>query len=228
MKSWKKSGGRLLAMSVAASVAAAGPVGGAESGSEAENRDEQAQSGDAGNDIVFLKSQGEHDWLASALIGRNVHDSQGNSLGDINDVLLKDGQIRAVLIGVGGFLGLGQKEVAVSASALEFRKKGESGAYQQGWQLPRSLRNQDRESDDPQASGKAGAGGEARKSEEAVKRSDDRHSDMYLVLNVTKEQLEAAPSFARLGQTSGEENKKSEQRDSDDSDDSAADRTNVQ
>lgn len=203
MKPRKEGRVRLFALTVAGSLAAATPVSGAESGPESDSQEKQAQS--IGEDIGFLRSQGEEDWLASALIGRSVQDSQGKTVGDINDVLLKDGQIRAVLIGVGGFLGLGQKEVAVSASALEFRKKGGSDAYQRSRQLPRSLRDQDRRAGDPQASG------------ETAKRKDDRHSDMYIVLNVTKEQLEAAPSFARLGQDSQDSENKGKQKDGGDS-----------
>lgn len=222
MKSRRKGTGRLLAVIVAGSVAAAAPVAGAENGPEAGEQAQKAKSGDAGGgDIGFLKSQGDGDWLASALIGRSVQDNQGKSVGDINDVLLKDGRIKAVLIGVGGFLGLGQKEVAVSASALEFRKKEESSAYQRSRDLPRSLRDQGRESGgDGQASGETGGRGDAHMSGEGTaKGKDDRHSDMYIVLNVTKQQLEAAPSFARLGQKSGNKDARK------DSGDSAAEQT---
>lgn len=57
----------------------------------------------------------------SELEGQTVYDPQGNSLGQISDVLMsRDGQLAAVLVGVGGFLGIGQKDVAVSVNQLDF------------------------------------------------------------------------------------------------------------
>ena len=56
---------------------------------------------------------------ASKLIGTSVKNQAGESIGDINEVVLtKEGQIAAVVIGVGGFLGIGEREVAVSFESL--------------------------------------------------------------------------------------------------------------
>ena len=60
-------------------------------------------------------------WRATDLDGKDVYDTQGESIGEITDVLVsEDGKVIAVLVGVGGFLGIGEKDVAVSMSALEF------------------------------------------------------------------------------------------------------------
>lgn len=60
-------------------------------------------------------------WRATDLEGKDVYDTQGESIGEITDVLVsEDGKVMAVLVGVGGFLGIGEKDVAVSMSALEF------------------------------------------------------------------------------------------------------------
>ena len=41
---------------------------------------------------------------------QSVYDTKDNKIGDVNDVLLdKDGQVSAVILGVGGFLGIGEK-----------------------------------------------------------------------------------------------------------------------
>jgi sporulation protein YlmC with PRC-barrel domain len=65
---------------------------------------------------------------ASRLIGTRVRNAAGESIGDINDVVLgSDGQVRAVIVGVGGFLGLGEREVAVAMDALQLQA-GQSGA----------------------------------------------------------------------------------------------------
>ena len=60
---------------------------------------------------------------ASKLIGTNVTNAANESVGEINDVVLaKDGKVAAVIVGVGGFLGIGEREVALSYGSLRFSK----------------------------------------------------------------------------------------------------------
>jgi sporulation protein YlmC with PRC-barrel domain len=60
---------------------------------------------------------------ASKLIGLTVRNAAGESIGDINEVVLgKDGRVAAVVIGVGGFLGIGEREVAVRFDALQLAR----------------------------------------------------------------------------------------------------------
>jgi hypothetical protein len=66
---------------------------------------------------------------ASRLIGTTVKNTQGEKVGDINDIVLApDGQIRAVVVGVGGFLGLGEHEVAVSMNSLQMQHNAAGGS----------------------------------------------------------------------------------------------------
>ena len=45
------------------------------------------------------------------------------SVGEIKDIVLgKDGKVAAVIVGVGGFLGMGEREVAISYGGLKFAK----------------------------------------------------------------------------------------------------------
>jgi sporulation protein YlmC with PRC-barrel domain len=63
---------------------------------------------------MFGEEQASDEWLASNLIGQPVVNADNESVGEINDIVTnKDGDIVAVLIGVGGFLGIGEKDVAV-------------------------------------------------------------------------------------------------------------------
>lgn len=49
-----------------------------------------------------------------------------DDVGEINDVILgRDGQIKAVVLGVGGFLGIGEKNVAVPMQDVKFVKNGD-------------------------------------------------------------------------------------------------------
>ncbi len=55
---------------------------------------------------------------------QSVYDSQDNKIGDVNDLLVdKDGKVSAVIVGVGGFLGAGEKNVAVPFTALKLSEK---------------------------------------------------------------------------------------------------------
>ena len=58
---------------------------------------------------------------------QSVYDTRDNKIGDVNDLLLdKNGKIAAVIVGVGGFLGMGEKNVAVPFSSLKVAEKNGS------------------------------------------------------------------------------------------------------
>ena len=60
-------------------------------------------------------------WRASKLIGLNVYNDQNEKLGDISEILLdKSGKVEGVVIGVGGFLGMGQHDIKVDMAKLKF------------------------------------------------------------------------------------------------------------
>ena len=76
----------------------------------------------------FLTKQESTDMLASNLIGQTVVNSQDESIGDINDLVTDEsGKVIAVLVGTGGFLGLGEKDVALGYQDLRF-VRDENGA----------------------------------------------------------------------------------------------------
>jgi sporulation protein YlmC with PRC-barrel domain len=57
----------------------------------------------------------------------DVYDTHDNKIGAVSDVLLdKSGQVSAVILSVGGFLGIGEKDVAVPFNALQIREKNEN------------------------------------------------------------------------------------------------------
>ena len=58
---------------------------------------------------------------ASPILGRQVLDQTGKTAGRIVDVLVdQEGQTRAAVIDVGGFMGLGQRRIAVAWRGLRF------------------------------------------------------------------------------------------------------------
>lgn len=67
---------------------------------------------------------GEGDALVSDIMGATIFSSgaeDAESIGTVNDLVISvDGEIHAVVIGVGGFLGIGEKDVAVDFASLEY------------------------------------------------------------------------------------------------------------
>jgi sporulation protein YlmC with PRC-barrel domain len=69
----------------------------------------------------FLAQADANEWRATKLKGLNVYNNNNEKLGSIDDLLVdKSGQIKAAVIGVGGFLGIGDHQVAVPFTELQF------------------------------------------------------------------------------------------------------------
>jgi sporulation protein YlmC with PRC-barrel domain len=68
-----------------------------------------------------MSSSYQGSWRASKMVGLSVYNDSNESLGSINDLLTdKSGNIKAVVIGVGGFLGVGEHLVAVPLDKVKF------------------------------------------------------------------------------------------------------------
>ncbi|KRQ92334.1 PRC-barrel domain-containing protein [Bradyrhizobium valentinum] len=63
-------------------------------------------------------------WRASKLMGLDVYNDANEKLGEVNELILdKNGKVSAVVIGVGGFLGMGEHDIAVSMDKLKFMEE---------------------------------------------------------------------------------------------------------
>ncbi len=63
--------------------------------------------------------------MATGVLGRMVHDADGRDIGRIVDVVVDpDGQARAIVVDVGGFMGVGSRRVAVSWSSVHVPPPG--------------------------------------------------------------------------------------------------------
>ena len=61
------------------------------------------------------------DWRASKVVGLKVYNDANESVGSINEILMdKSGNIKLVVLGVGGFLGMGEHLVAVPFDKVKF------------------------------------------------------------------------------------------------------------
>ena len=71
-------------------------------------------------DVVTQQAQDE--WRASKLIGVDVYGGDNKKIGSIKEVMINhDGSAKSVVIGMGGFLGIGEKNIAVPFSALQWK-----------------------------------------------------------------------------------------------------------
>jgi sporulation protein YlmC with PRC-barrel domain len=67
-----------------------------------------------------IPAQGHDDLLVSKLKGTAVFGTEGQKIGEIGDVLIdKMGHVKAYVVNVGGFLGIGAKQVALEPSTFE-------------------------------------------------------------------------------------------------------------
>jgi sporulation protein YlmC with PRC-barrel domain len=63
----------------------------------------------------------------SDFTGKRVYSKTGDDIGEVNDVLLsQDGKVSAVILGVGGFLGIGEKDVLVSMRSINMQRDGDN------------------------------------------------------------------------------------------------------
>ena len=68
----------------------------------------------------FVQKQGSDQWLFSKFKGTDVIGTDDKKIGDVSDVLFdKDKKILAYVVGVGGFLGIGSKDVAIDPASFQ-------------------------------------------------------------------------------------------------------------
>ncbi len=79
----------------------------------------------------FVQNQSAEEWRASKLIGTSVYGPDNKSIGEINDAIVDGtGNIKAVVVGVGGFLGVGEKNVAIPFDSLSVQRKANSSSIE--------------------------------------------------------------------------------------------------
>jgi sporulation protein YlmC with PRC-barrel domain len=83
-----------------------------------------AQSGTAAgaaSEVITADKVSADTWRASKLIGVGIYGPDDEKVGDVNEVLVdRKGQMQAIVVGVGGFLGIGEKDVAVPFGEVEW------------------------------------------------------------------------------------------------------------
>ena len=73
-----------------------------------------------------LKNAPGESWTVNNYYKQSVYDPKENKVGEVDDVLVdKAGKITGLVLGVGGFLGVGEKDIIVPFSAVKMTKKND-------------------------------------------------------------------------------------------------------
>jgi sporulation protein YlmC with PRC-barrel domain len=142
-----------------------------------------AATSDGANAAPMSNSSLQGDWRTSKVVGLSIYNDNNESIGSINDLLTdRNGNIKAVVLGVGGFLGVGGHLVAVPFDKIKFVNEpiaytGVAGSPNGPGSRPAS----------PVTTGAATGSPPASK-------ANPWYPD-HAVFNATKDQLEAMPEF---------------------------------
>jgi sporulation protein YlmC with PRC-barrel domain len=73
-----------------------------------------------GASASFVTKQSPDQWLTSKFKGTDVIGADDKKIGDVSDILFdKDKKVLAYIVGVGGFLGIGAKDVAIDPASFQ-------------------------------------------------------------------------------------------------------------
>jgi sporulation protein YlmC with PRC-barrel domain len=81
----------------------------------------------ATGDAAYLTQQSKTQVSANDYIGKSIYNTGDESIGDVKDLILEDnGGIVAAVVGVGGFLGIGEKSVALPIDKITMARDAKS------------------------------------------------------------------------------------------------------
>jgi sporulation protein YlmC with PRC-barrel domain len=153
----------------------------------------QGQQAAAGNWVTQMKPGL---WRASKLHDINVYNNNNEKIGEIDDILLdQSGKADVVVIEVGGFLGMGKHTVAMPYSQVKFMDQPRDSGRAAGTTTPPANTT----GAGPGTPAPATPGGDAargnRPAGATTADNRDRGYPDHAILNMTKDQLKAAPEF---------------------------------
>jgi sporulation protein YlmC with PRC-barrel domain len=144
----------------------------------------------AASDTSTSPSSFQGNWRASKMVGLSVYNDKNESLGSINDFLAdKNGKLVAVVIGVGGFLGVGEHLVAIPFDKVKFST--EPIVYTGAANAPAAPAPG---AGNARPGGTSTTTGAAPAAPAAASKPNPWYPD-HAVFNATKEELKAMPEF---------------------------------
>ncbi|MGO3931297.1 PRC-barrel domain-containing protein [Rhodopseudomonas pseudopalustris] len=131
-------------------------------------------------------------WRSSKVIGVNVYNANNENLGEINELLVdQSGKVQAVVIGVGGFLGMGERYVAIPFEKLQWSNepvRSASASRSSGSGMAPS-------GSSSTTTGSATTGSASSSTSSATNASGDQWYPDHAILNVSKDELKSMPEF---------------------------------
>jgi sporulation protein YlmC with PRC-barrel domain len=151
---------------------------------------------DKANSSAMMHKEGQ--WRSSKLIGVDVYNEANEKIGNIEELILdKSGKVEHVVLGVGGFLGMGEHYVAVAFDKLKWvnepvRSTTASTAPAAGNAPATNVDSNARTAADGTAKTTTGAATTAAR---PVRSASEEWYPDHAVLNATKDQLKAMTQF---------------------------------
>jgi sporulation protein YlmC with PRC-barrel domain len=125
----------------------------------------------------------EGQWRSSKLIGVNVYNDNNDKIGEIEDLIVdKSGKVDHVILGVGGFLGMGEHYVAVTMDKLKWVNEPARSASSTA--APAN-----------NANNQGTTTGESNRANRPARASNEKWYPDHAVYNATKDQLKSMPQF---------------------------------
>jgi sporulation protein YlmC with PRC-barrel domain len=127
------------------------------------------------------------EWRATKLTGLNVYDSQNNKIGDINELLIgQDGKIEAVVVGIGGFLGMGEHNVAIPMNEVKWVDEPVNNNRASGSSTPPAGTATNSTMRNDNSANRTAAN-------DTGTRNKEEHRPDHAMVNMTKDQLKQLP-----------------------------------
>lgn len=136
------------------------------------------------------------EWRASKMIGVDVYNQQDDKIGDINEILMdSSGKVVGYVIGVGGFLGMGEHDVLMTPDKVKFVNEPRQARTAATDRRPADANRPAGTSATPApATTGSGAAPTATPANRQADRDDKWYPD-HAVVNATKDELKALPQF---------------------------------
>ncbi|MBQ0819718.1 PRC-barrel domain-containing protein [Microvirga sp. HBU67558] len=140
-------------------------------------------------------------WRASKLEGLDVYNNNNEKVGDISEILVdQSGKIQAVVVGVGGFLGMGEHDVAVPFDQIKFVNEPRANATASntttgtaGMSGNNAGTTAGTTTTAPATTGSTASS--TASNANAANANANRSAPDHAMLDMTKDQLKAAPEF---------------------------------
>lgn len=102
---------------------------GSHSGASTMNQGNTTGSIPGGSNMFYTEAWTPQNWRASEAIGMSVYNKAGERIGEIDDILMDNsGRVAAAVVGVGGFLGIGERKVAVNFKSMDMTRESNGNA----------------------------------------------------------------------------------------------------